>query len=189
MGESLTVDEFLRIQECADLHIEYDEGLVYTVVPVLGDHADVHSNLMFLFRLTVGDRGFKVTSEPYGLKIGDSKYLLPDIQVIEDTGALPDLYFDGAPRVVVEILSPSTARRDLRDKRDSYLALGVPEYWVVDPKKRILDIHLLQEGKYTVHRFMESGVIDCGLIGAFDILANYIYSGTGIKVRWDLTDD
>ena len=47
----------------------------------------------------------------------------------------------GAPDLVVEVLSESTARADLFDKRDAYRAAGVPEYWIVDPQQKTLTVH------------------------------------------------
>lgn len=45
-----------------------------------------------------------------------------------------------APDLVVEILSPATAARDLREKRDEYRAAGVPAYWIVDVDLRSVTV-------------------------------------------------
>ena len=60
----------------------------------------------------------------------------PDLLLIANDQAhlLTDLHFRGAPALVVEILSPSTRRRDRQLKRDLYARAGVREYWMVDPK-------------------------------------------------------
>ena len=47
----------------------------------------------------------------------------------------------GAPDLVVEVLSESTARADLFHKRDAYRAAGVPEYWIVDPQQKTVTVH------------------------------------------------
>ena len=49
-------------------------------------------------------------------------------------------YLDVAPELVVEILSPATAARDLREKRDEYRAGGVPAYWIVDVDVRSVTV-------------------------------------------------
>ncbi len=46
----------------------------------------------------------------------------------------------GAPDLVVEILSPSTAHRDRRIKLDLYRRRGVPEYWIVDPERDMVEV-------------------------------------------------
>lgn len=53
----------------------------------------------------------------------------------------------GAPDLVVEVLSKSTAARDLAEKLAVYRAASVPEYWVVDPSAQIVHVYRLQESK------------------------------------------
>lgn len=50
-------------------------------------------------------------------------------------------YYDGAPTIVIEILSPSTAFRDLNQKLWLYQKHNVKEYWIVDPKVNTITIH------------------------------------------------
>ena len=54
----------------------------------------------------------------------------------------------GAPDMVVEVLSHSTRRKDLTIKKDVYEAQGVREYWIIDPRAKIVSVYLLQDGKY-----------------------------------------
>ena len=54
--------------------------------------------------------------------------------------------FEGAPDLVVEILSPSSSRRDWKYKRGLYAKYGVREYWIVDPANRIVSVTLLRDG-------------------------------------------
>ncbi len=59
--------------------------------------------------------------------------------------------FKGTPDLIVEVLSPSTARRDRVVKFWAYERAGVPEYWIVDPHARLVEVYVLQEGVYTLH--------------------------------------
>jgi Uma2 family endonuclease len=73
----------------------------------------------------------------------------PDICVICDLSKLDDLGCCGAPDMIVEILSPSTSKRDMNDKFNLYEEHGVKEYWVVHPTDKTVFAFLLQEdGKY-----------------------------------------
>ena len=55
---------------------------------------------------------------------------------------------EGAPDMVVEILSPSNAYYDLRQKKDIYEKYGVKEYLIVDPVQETIEIHFLENGVY-----------------------------------------
>ena len=57
----------------------------------------------------------------------------PDIVVFCDRSKLTDFGARGAPDLVVEVLSPSTAKKDLSNKFELYEGRGVREYWVIDP--------------------------------------------------------
>ena len=54
----------------------------------------------------------------------------------------------GSPDLVVEILSPGTASKDLGSKRDLYEEYGVKELWIVHPNEGTIIVHLLKNGKY-----------------------------------------
>lgn len=98
-------------------------------------------------------------------QLGEFYFTATDV-VLSDTITLqPDLVFisnerlhietpdniQGAPDLVVEILSPSTTSRDWRDKMDLYEIHGVPEYWIVDPVGYMLWQFRLSDGKYALH--------------------------------------
>ncbi|RLD80342.1 MAG: Uma2 family endonuclease [Bacteroidetes bacterium] len=73
----------------------------------------------------------------------------PDISVICDLSKLDDKGCIGAPDLIVEILSPSTAKKDMNDKFDLYQEVGVKEYWIVSPNDENINVFLLdKKGKY-----------------------------------------
>lgn len=55
---------------------------------------------------------------------------------------------EGAPDLVVEILSPSSLKRDKIHKLKAYAFYGIPEYWIVDPATGVLEQYILQEDHY-----------------------------------------
>jgi Uma2 family endonuclease len=67
----------------------------------------------------------------------------PDVQVIlgYQTGIMTEKNVQGAPGLVIEVLSPSTKKRDLTLKRQLYDREGVREYWLVDPVKNTVTVH------------------------------------------------
>ena len=75
----------------------------------------------------------------------------PDICVVCDPSKLDYRGCIGAPDLIVEVQSPSTAKRDLDEKFHLYEQAGVGEYWVVFPKEKAVTVFLLQpNGKYNI---------------------------------------
>lgn len=72
----------------------------------------------------------------------------PDLLVVCDAGKLEERGVAGAPDLVVEILSPHTARKDLSVKFSLYERAGVREYWIIYPMEQIFQIYRLHEGRY-----------------------------------------
>jgi Uma2 family endonuclease len=67
------------------------------------------------------------------VKLSDSDVVQPDILVVCDPGKILPSHIEGAPDLIVEVLSPGTSAKDLRDKKALYEGAGVREYLVVDP--------------------------------------------------------
>ncbi len=76
----------------------------------------------------------------------------PDLSIVCDSSKLDERGCNGAPDLIIEILSPSTASKDLNEKYDIYEKAGVKEYWTVDTADGIINVYLLVEGKYVPQR-------------------------------------
>ncbi len=59
----------------------------------------------------------------------------------------------GVPDMVVEIISPSSYKRDHYDKKELYQQHGISEYWIVDPSNHSVEILILQNNEYVFHAF------------------------------------
>lgn len=57
---------------------------------------------------------------------------------------------NGSPRLLIEILSPSTTRHDRTTKLDAYEQAGVKEYWIINPKTESLEIYYLEAAEYAL---------------------------------------
>lgn len=74
--------------------------------------------------------------------------VVPDVFVIcqpDDDRIDNDKYINGAPDLIIEVLSPSTRRKDMFTKLHKYEAAGVREYWIVDPQKEKVIVYLFGE--------------------------------------------
>ena len=94
----------------------------------------------------------------------------PDICVICDSSKVDDKGCIGAPDLVVEIQSFSTAKYDLNEKFKLYETFGVREYWVVYPNEKGIEIFLLQsDGKYDNGKRYERGKIPVTIFNGYEI--------------------
>ena len=91
-----------------------------------------------------------VIQSPIGVKLSETTVLEPDILFIAEHRCeiIGDKYIEGAPDLVVEVLSPSNAYYDLRKKKRLYEQFGVREYWIVDPEEQSVEVYILQEAAY-----------------------------------------
>lgn len=82
-------------------------------------------------------------------QLDDNNVVQPDITVICDPGKLKDAGCEGAPDLIVEVLSPSTAKKDKGIKKRLYERAGVKAYWIVDPFNHTIEVFgLNDDGTY-----------------------------------------
>ena len=99
---------------------------------------------------------------PIDVFLGPRNTPQPDVIFIraERLHIIGDKKIEGAPDIVVEVLSPKTAYYDLKKKKKIYEAAGVPEYWIVDPIERSVEVFALEDGAYVLfHRVEGEGVV------------------------------
>ncbi len=94
----------------------------------------------------------------------------PDICVVCDPSKIDKRGCLGAPDLVIEVQSFSSARYDLTEKFDLYEASGVREYWVVFPYEEGVMVFILQpDGKYDQGTKYESGKVPVHIFGDYEI--------------------
>ena len=89
---------------------------------------------------------------PADLKLSDEDVVQPDLMVVCDQNQIKESHVEGAPALVVEILSPSTQGHDRKRKMALYARAGVKEVWLVSPLPPGIEVFLLDGATY---RFME----------------------------------
>jgi Uma2 family endonuclease len=72
----------------------------------------------------------------------------PDIVVVCDPAKVTPRGIWGAPDWLIEILSPYTSRKDMKEKLELYEEGGVREYWIVDPGNRYVHVYRLEQSRY-----------------------------------------
>lgn len=146
----LTYTDWLRLPD--DGRCELLEGeLLMTPAPSIR-HQEIssrlHSRLGPYLERTASGRLF---AAPTGVRLSDETVVQPDLLVVlaAHLHRLTEHVVDGPPDVVVEILSPGSARRDLVAKRELYARAGVPEYWIVDSEACNVEVLVLDRGAYS----------------------------------------
>ena len=100
----------------------------------------------------------------------------PDICVVCDHSKLDDAGCKGAPDLIVEILSHSTASKDLNEKYQLYEEHGVKEYWVVYPGEAVLEIYELQDAHYVSKgKFVKEDVVTSNVIMGLKLALSEVF--------------
>jgi len=134
------------------------EGTAYSMSPGPNTaHQRLCGELFYQFKSFLQDKSCEVFLSPFDVYLpagGETDFnrmdtvVQPDLSVICDPVKIIEKGCLGAPDLIVEILSPSTSKKDLSEKFRLYEKHGVREYWVVDPGNRFVQIfHLITEGK------------------------------------------
>lgn len=169
-----TVEDYLMLEEGAPFQlINYDLIMSPSPIPIHQVISVKITQAIANFLDHKNDEGFLV-SAPMDVKFDDGNVLQPDILYIsaDRINELVKDRIEGAPDIVVEILSPSNAYYDLRQKKDIYEKFGVKEYIIVDPVQENADLYLLQDGVYHLHQKAQKN----------EILNSVILQGFGIEL-------
>jgi Uma2 family endonuclease len=107
-------------------------------------HQIVSFNIAFALRAHVKPRGLgSVFIAPYDVVLSDVDVVQPDVVFVSTAqmSRITDANLQGAPDLAVEVLSPSNRNYDAVVKRERYDALGVGEYWIVDPERETVKVY------------------------------------------------
>ncbi len=139
----MTYEEYLKLPDDGK-HYEIIDGELLVNPAPIPTHQRIVGRIWFaLYRHFVAHGGGEVLSSPLDVVFDEDNMLEPDLVVITtaSAGIVGEKNLRGAPDLVVEVLSPSTRRRDEIQKRKIYDENGVAEYWIVDPELETVKIH------------------------------------------------
>ncbi len=106
-----------------------------------------------------GEPPCDILESPIDVILSDISVVQPALIVVCDPAAIVvDGRVRGAPDLVVEVLSPSTAAKDRKHKRRLYEAAGVPQYLLIDPAYRCVELYSLDAGgRYPAPEVLDAG--------------------------------
>ncbi|HEV2380490.1 MAG TPA: Uma2 family endonuclease [Terriglobia bacterium] len=152
----ITYGEFRQFPDDGKLY-ELIHGEVRVAPAPNTKHQTAHSNLFVSLGPHVkANRLGVVFSAPFDVRLDIDSAVQPDLIFISNARAeiILEDYIDGAPDLVVEILSPSTAAYDRAAKLALYAEAGVPWVWLVDPQAKTVEILKIEGRKYIVHSIL-----------------------------------
>lgn len=141
-----TYQDYLLLSE--DKRYEIIEGELFMVPAPIPYHQDIFRSLFRVLTDYAQSKNLgKVYSAPIDVVLSDENIVQPDILFIskQRLSIITEKNIQGAPDLVVEILSPGTAEKDKILKRKLYAKFGVKEFWLVDGKKKKIEVLSLQE--------------------------------------------
>lgn len=140
-----------------EIRCELIDGEVFDMTPGPGRlHQQISGELFVQFHSFFKGKPCQVYSAPFDVRLPRRKetdeeiktVVQPDIVVVCDESKLDDKGCRGAPDLIIEILSPSTASKDRVRKLNLYERHGVREFWIVDPNGDVMRFNLGADGRY-----------------------------------------
>jgi Uma2 family endonuclease len=142
-----------------EVRCELIDGIVYDMTPAPSrKHQDISGGLFGQFWAGLKNSKCQVYHAPFDVRLPDKNIndreihtvVQPDISLICNPKKLDDRGCVGVPDLIVEITSPATASKDMKEKFNLYEKHGVREYWIVHPdEKTVMIFKLGKNGEYS----------------------------------------
>ena len=164
--------------------LELIKGKIFKMSPAPRRiHQEISRDLLTEMNFFLKGKQCNVFSAPFDVRLPkpnaeDEIYTVvqPDICVICDPSKLDDAGCVGAPDLIVEILSESTAKKDKTNKFELYQECGVKEYWIVSPTDQYIELFVLEDGKYVREGvYTKDDEVRSGVLKNFDLNLNALF--------------
>lgn len=156
----LTYDDYVAIPNDHNRYEILDGELSVTPAP-MPKHQTASLNLGITIGGFVKARGLgRLFAAPIDLILESTAVLQPDLVFISNARLqiITQRAIEGAPDLVIEILSPSTGRNDRGTKAQIYARHEIPFYWIVDPDRESIEIYRLHDGSYLLEATLEGAL-------------------------------
>ena len=181
-GLRLSVEKFLELPDTYDRRkMELDEGELYLMPRPRVVHQfwqkDLTWHIESYLRGFAEPPAYLLLDAVVALSLENRTLLAPDLSIVLQGSEyiIGDRMIEGAPDIVVEILS-SDRRRDLVRKRQLYAEAGVPEYWIFDPLSESATLLELRDGTYVERAVLgTSGTLTTRLLPGLEIPLSDIF--------------
>lgn len=139
--------------------VELIRGFIHKTGPAPGEeHQRAVLQLAGMMRAFFKDPRYQLITAPFDIRFPGSEtnddeiftVVQPDLAVVYTPGNTDDRGGVGVPELIIEILTPESAQKDVGVKYKLYEEYGVKEYWLVDPEDKVIFINVFQGGEYVV---------------------------------------
>jgi len=156
-----------------DQRWEIIDGELYMMSAPTTRHQEISGNLFLLFGNHLKGKTCNVYYAPFDVCLKsdttDDTVVQPDLVIICDDSIMMKTGCSGAPDMVIEILSPSTATRDFAIKLTLYERTGVREYWVVSPDEKQVITYILENERYIMKPYSEKETAPVHILEDYEI--------------------
>lgn len=150
-GQSYSYADYLTWPE--DERWEIIDGTPYMQAAPTRIHQEILGELFKQIAVYLTGKPCKVYPSPFCVRLpqdheqnkDETNIFEPDISIICDKSKLDDQGCIGAPDLIIEIISPSSTRKDKIIKFNKYEKAGVQEYWIVEPDQKFISVFILQD--------------------------------------------
>ena len=160
-----TYSDYLQWDE--DVRYEIIDGIAVALAAPLLNHQRILRELSYFLTSFLKGKSCELFVAPSTVKLKDDIVLEPDLFVVCDLKKLDGRACNGAPDLVVEIISPSTASYDCIDKYQKYLQAKVREYWIFHPNSKVVNAFVLDGDKYIGSVFGENDILPSAVLEGF----------------------
>lgn len=183
LSKQYTYSDYLKWQFSE--RVELIKGLIKKMSPAPNrTHQTISQNLNFKILSQFQNQPCAVYAAPFDVRLPikstkkDATIVQPDLCIICDEAKLDEQGCNGAPDLIVEILSPNNIKHDVHTKFDLYQESGVQEYWMVEPAEKIVLVYTLQNEKYIgLKPFTVGEIIESPLFTEMKIEVDAVFKG------------
>ncbi|HBI60182.1 MAG TPA: Uma2 family endonuclease [Lachnospiraceae bacterium] len=150
--ETITLEQYEAFPE--ERRIEVFDGIIYD----MASPSQIHQSISIQLSTVINNYILRkqgpcsIFNAPFDVKLSDKPLTIvqPDIMVICDKNKLDEKRCNGAPDFIIEIVSPGNPTDDYIRKLYYYKNYGVREYWIVDPRRKIITVNYFENNIISV---------------------------------------
>ena len=165
LEKKMTVKEYLQLELPDDANYRYEliNGILVKKNAPSGTHQNIQAKLLEQFIMhIVPNKAGRIFSSPISVFFDRDQNSAPQPDLVflkTENLEIFDAEFGivGVPDLMIEIVSPSSFKRDTVIKKNLYEKHGIQEYWVVFPSYQSIQVFTLKNGEYVVHDVFEMG--------------------------------